>query len=86
MSATPVSPHPAEAPPEEVQTRGASNQTGQLPHSAAAGCARAAARFEAIASESKEPDVVVMALAGLEDAGRFVPDAMRQAARDEVAR
>jgi hypothetical protein len=83
----PAQPYPAEPPPGQVQSRGAANQTGQLPHSAAAGCARASAYFEQIAADSSDPaEVRRLAQAALEDVGRFVPDPMRQAARDEVAR
>jgi hypothetical protein len=86
-SATPQSPHPAEDVPAEPQTRGASNQSAQLPHNAAAGCARAAAYFDRIAAVSDNPaEVRKLARAAIDDVSRFVPDAMRQAARDEVAR
>jgi|SRR6266516_1846537 len=83
----PAQPHPAEPPADEVQTRGATNQTGQLPHNAAAGCARARAYFEQITASSDDPaEVRRLAQAALDDVGRFVPDTMLQAARDEVAR
>jgi hypothetical protein len=88
-SPTPQSPYPAEDPPDEVQTRGAANQSGQLPHNASAGCAKACAWFEQIietANESGDSAVVTLAQSALDDVGRFVPDALRQPARDAVAR
>lgn len=90
-SATPTSPYPAEAPPDGVQTRGASNQTGTLPHNATAGVSRAAAYFELIAGESNKGDADLSKIGrwardGLDDVSRFAPDALRQPARDEVGR
>lgn len=83
----PGQPYPAEPPPDQVQTRGAANQTGQLPHNAAAGCARACAYFEQISAVSGDPAGVRRLVSeALDDVSRFVPDSMRQAARDEVAR
>lgn len=93
-------PWPGPAPSQEPSDTATSNENPVLPHTAAAGAARAAAVFErmfTIAQDATSADasaddkdfalqrILAIAEAAIGDVGRFAPAAMRQAASDQVA-
>ena len=93
--AEPPAPWPAPSAPPTPVGSATANENPVLPHTAAAGAARAAAIFEriiTIASDADPTDAAValariagIAEAAIGDVGRFVPPGMRQAAGDEAA-
>ena len=93
--AEPPAPWPAPSAPPTPVGSATANENPVLPHTAAAGAARAAAIFERIITIASDADptdagealarIAGIAEAAIGDVGRFVPAQMRQAAAEEAS-